>query len=248
MVTRFVKNQGARLWTTSSSPTKNKYPLLLCNGGPGCCDYLEPVAEMVSDLVQVVRFEQRGCGRSDALPPYTVESCITDLEAIRQSYGFEQWLVGGHSWGADLALGYALAHPHRVHALICISGGRIVNDREWHKIYEQKSVEVGELLPEFEVPPNLEVNQQVGQSWKRYIQRPTLLRELAEFAPPTLFVYGKQDIRPSWPQEQLASLMPNATLDLLTDAPHAIWLTHPNELRSSLRRFLTTLLVQHNSA
>ena len=191
-----------------------------------------------------MRFEQRGCGRSDALPPYSIERCIADLEAIRQSYGFEQWIVGGHSWGADLALGYALAFPHRVQGVVCISGGRIVNDREWHQTYKQNLAEVGELLPDFAYPPNMEVNEQVGQSWKRYVQRPTLLKELAEFTSPTLFVYGKQDIRPSWPEEQLAHLMPNATLDLLPDAPHAMWLTHPTELKSSLTRFLTEYAVK----
>jgi proline iminopeptidase len=171
-----------------------------------------------------------------------VEGCIADLEAIRKNYVFELWIVGGHSWGADLALGYALAHPNRVRGLICISGGRIVNDREWHQVYQQKSDETGELMPEFEYPPNLEVNKLVGQSWKRYIQRPTLLIELAKLTPPTLFVYGKQDIRPSWPAEQLAHLIPNPTLDLLPDAPHVIWLTHPTELQISLRRFLAKLV------
>lgn len=215
--------------------------MLLCNGGPGCCDYLEPVAAMIDDRVQVVRFEQAGCGRSDARPSYDLEDCLADLEAIRQSYGFEQWIVGGHSWGADLALGYALTYPQRVRGIICIAGGRIHNDREWHRIYKEKETEVGELLPEFLYPPNMEVNAQVGASWKRYIQRPTLLKELAQLTLPTLFVYGKQDIRPSWPEEQLAHLMPNASLEMLPDAPHVIWLTHAFELKSSLRRFLASL-------
>jgi proline iminopeptidase len=193
---------------------------------------------MVNDLAQVVRFEQRGCGRSDALPPYDVETCIADLETIRQSYGFARWIVGGHSWGADLALAYALAYPGRATALICIAGGRVHNDREWHREYDRKLQEVGELLPDFKYPPNMEVSQLLNQTWKRYIQRPTLFKEIAEFTQPALFVYGSEDIRPSWPQEQVAHLMPNATFEFIASAPHSIWLTHPAELRSSLRRFL----------
>jgi proline iminopeptidase len=50
----------------------------------------------------VIRFEGRGCGRSGPLPPYTVETCLTDLEAIRQHYRIERWIVAGHSAGADL--------------------------------------------------------------------------------------------------------------------------------------------------
>jgi proline iminopeptidase len=241
MTIRFVQRDGADLWTIA---TGKGTPMLICNGGPGCCDYLEPVAAMVDDMAQVVRFEQAGCGRSGARPSYNVEDCIADLETIRQSYGFEQWIVGGHSWGADLALAYALTFPQRVRGIICLAGGRIHNDREWHRAYEQNREEVGELLPDYLYPPNMEVNRQVGASWKRYIQRPTLLKELAELTTPTLFVYGKQDIRPSWPEEQLAHLMPNASLEIFLDAPHSIWMTHPSELRASLRHFLAGLDAQ----
>jgi proline iminopeptidase len=239
MTERFVNGNGARLWTVAQGDGP---PLLLCNGGAGCCDYLEPVAAMVNDLAQVVRFEQRGCGRSDSTPPYDVATCIADLECIRQHYGIDRWVAGGHSWGADLALAYALAHPDRVTGLICIAGGRVHNDREWHNEYDRKQEEVGELLPDFKYPPNMEVNRQLGQDWKQhYIQRPTLFREIADFTQPALFVYGSEDIRPRWPQEQVAQLMPNATFELIHGAPHSNWLTHPDELKSSLRRYLTTL-------
>ncbi|WP_242066336.1 alpha/beta fold hydrolase [Brevibacillus laterosporus] len=52
------------LWTKREG---GGIPILLCSGGPGCCDYLEPVADMLSDLAQVIRFDQRGCGRSNYL-------------------------------------------------------------------------------------------------------------------------------------------------------------------------------------
>jgi proline iminopeptidase len=41
-------------------------------------------------------------------PPYTIETCLTDLESVRAHYGIDRWIIGGHSWGADLALIYAL--------------------------------------------------------------------------------------------------------------------------------------------
>jgi len=119
MTEQYVRSEGARLWTIVQG---SGMPVVLCNGGPGCCDYLAPVAAMLDDRAQVIRFEARGCGRSDPLPPYTLETCLTDLEAVRQHYGVERWIVGGHSAGADLALAYALAYPERVLGFICISG------------------------------------------------------------------------------------------------------------------------------
>jgi proline iminopeptidase len=59
-----------------------------------------------------------------------VEACLADLEAIREDYGIERWIVAGHSSGADLAFAYALHYPERVYGFICIAGGRIHNDRE----------------------------------------------------------------------------------------------------------------------
>ena len=38
---RFVQSDGARLWSTASGSGP---PVICFNGGPGCDDYLEPVA------------------------------------------------------------------------------------------------------------------------------------------------------------------------------------------------------------
>lgn len=77
----FANSNEAKIWTITHG---QGLPVILCNGGPGCCDYLGPVAEMIHDIVQVIRFEQRGCGQSDPIPPYNVETCVADLENIRK--------------------------------------------------------------------------------------------------------------------------------------------------------------------
>lgn len=196
------------------------------------------MANLIDDVAQVIRFEQRGCGRSDSVPPYDIETCLFDLETVRKHYGIEQWIVGGHSWGADLALIYALEHPTSFTGLMCISGGRMHNDREWHNEYVRRKEAEGERSPEFKYPVNHEVNRQVNQSWKQYIQKPDLLRRISELEIPALFVYGDKDIRPSWPIEQLARLMPNARFEMLRGAEHVLWFSHENELRHLLRGFL----------
>ena len=234
MTELFVNSDGVRLWTTAQG---SGLPIMLCNGGPGCCDYLAPVAAMLDDLAHVIRFEGRGCGRSDPVPPYTIATCLADLEAIRRHYGAERWIVGGHSAGADLALAYALEYPQRVLGLLCIAGGRIHNDREWHRIYSERRDAGLEILPPFDYPPNMEVNAEVGRSWKEYIQRPSLLQEIAALDRPTLFVYGEHDIRPSWPIEQVAQLLPNAAFEMIAGADHHIWVDQADALRSQLRAF-----------
>ncbi|MEW6737902.1 MAG: alpha/beta hydrolase [Acidobacteriota bacterium] len=239
MTETFVENNGVKLWTIQQG---RGLPILLCNGGPGCCDYLAPITDMLKDVAQVIRFEQRGCGRSDQIPPYTLDTCLLDTESIRRHYRLNHWVIAGHSWGADLALAYALRYPEHTLGFICISGGRIHNDRDWHQIYKQKQAQGLEPLLDFAYPPNLEVNEQVGRSWKDYIHRPELLKEISQLDRPALFLYGDQDIRPSWPIEQVANLLCNARLKILQGANHYIWSTHAQEMKVLLQNFIAGLI------
>lgn len=108
---------------------------MLCHGGPGLYDYLEPVAAMVDDLATVHRYDQRGCGRSQDAPPGDIATFVADLEALRVHWGYDAWTVLGHSWGADLALMYAIRHPERATGLIYISGTGV--DPGWHAEYRR---------------------------------------------------------------------------------------------------------------
>ena len=235
---QLVPSRGGQLWTTAEG---DGLPLLLCNGGPGCCDYLEPVAHMLSDIAHVIRFEQSGCGRSSHTSPYDIATCLADIENVRTFYGVERWVVGGHSWGSDLALMYALRHPERVLGIICLAGGRFHNDREWHRLYDERQKAGQEPLPPFSYPPNMEVNRQGNAAWKQYIQRPTLWKELSQLDRPALFLYGADDIRPSWPIEQVAALMPKAEFHLLEGADHHLWTSQAQAMSGLLRDFVRSL-------
>lgn len=122
---RFVEANGARLWTArhGSGP-----PLVLLHGGPGLWDYFDELAALLDDLVEVHRYDQRGGGRSARVPPYDLATLVADLDALRAHWGHERWTVAGHSWGAALALAYAVAHPERVEALLYIDGTGITED------------------------------------------------------------------------------------------------------------------------
>jgi proline iminopeptidase len=115
----YVDVPGATLWTArqGSGPA-----LVMLHGGPGLWDYMAPVAHMVDDVATVYRYDQRACGRSSGGPPFTVETAVADLEALREHWGVERWVVLGHSWGATLGLAYSLSYPEHTYALIYISG------------------------------------------------------------------------------------------------------------------------------
>ncbi|QLQ36247.1 alpha/beta fold hydrolase [Micromonospora robiginosa] len=125
---------GCRLWADQAGAGP---PLVLCHGGPGMWDYLGPVARLLDDRVRVIRWDQRGCGRSERRGPYTVDRFVADLDAVREQLGGPRVAVLGHSWGAHLALRYALDHPERVSHLVYVSGTGIDPERGWHPHYER---------------------------------------------------------------------------------------------------------------
>jgi proline iminopeptidase len=234
----FVETGDARLWTIAEG---EGVPVILCPGGPGCCDYLEPVANLLQGRARTIRFDPRGCGRSSLAANYTFEQSLADLETIRTHYGIEHWVVAGHSAGAEMALAYALAHPERTRGLVCLSGGRIVDDRDWHDSYARGRDAGLEPSLDYAFPTNLDVNAQLNAERKRWIKTPELLRQISELETPAVFVYGTEDIRPSWPVEQVAALLPSAEMHMLKRANHNLWLTHPEELGGLLRDFVAGL-------
>ena len=129
---RHVTANGVSQWTATQGTGP---PVVLCHGGPGIYDYLEPVAAMIDDLATVHRYDQRGCGRSEDSPPYDIATFVADLDALRAHWGYRSWAVIGHSWGATLALMYAIRHPKRVSRLVYLSGTGI--DPAWHGEYRR---------------------------------------------------------------------------------------------------------------
>ncbi len=96
-------------------------PVLVLHGGPGggCSPamrrYFDP------NVYRVVLFDQRGCGRSRphaSVEHNTTWHLVSDIEAIREALGIERFILFGGSWGATLALVYAISHPMRVRHLV----------------------------------------------------------------------------------------------------------------------------------
>ena len=239
----YLASDDAKLWFARSGPQGD--PLLLCNGGPGCSDYLGPVAMLIDDALDAIRFEQRGCGHSECKGPYTVDTALSDLEDLRKHLGIDRWRVAGHSWGADLALAYALHFPEQTTQVLCISGGRIHNDRQWHQVYSRRRDEEGELIPPADFPYNNEVNSRMNQSWKDFCKRPDLLLRIAELQVPVHYLLAGEDIRPNWPLLQVAALLPQGSYEIVQGAQHSIWLTHATQFRTALRRALHLSEAKH---
>ncbi|MGW7363643.1 alpha/beta fold hydrolase [Streptomyces sp. NPDC054841] len=119
MLHHLTTDDGVRLWAERTGAGE---PLVLCHGGPGLWDMFREVAAALTDDAAVHRWDQRGCGRSERRGPYSLARSVADLEAVRQHFGLTRMALLGHSWGATLALRYALDHPEHVSRLVYVSG------------------------------------------------------------------------------------------------------------------------------
>ena len=112
-------------------------PVIVLHGGPGggCSPamrrYFDP------EVFRVILFDQRGCGRSRphaSVVDNTTWDLISDIEAIRAELGIGQFIVFGGSWGATLALIYAISHPEAVRHLI-LRGVFLMTEKELDWFY-----------------------------------------------------------------------------------------------------------------
>lgn len=111
---------GHRIYVEQCGNPKGM-PVVVLHGGPG--GGCSPAMRRYFDPThyRIILFDQRGCGRSR--PHASVENnttwhLVADIELIRKTLDIDRWMVFGGSWGATLALIYAISHPQQVSNLV----------------------------------------------------------------------------------------------------------------------------------
>jgi pimeloyl-ACP methyl ester carboxylesterase/DNA-binding CsgD family transcriptional regulator len=71
----------------------------------------------------VLRYDERGCGLSDPeVGDLSVDTWVSDLEAVVDAAGLERFDLLGVSQGAAIAVAYAARHPQRVSRMVLYGG------------------------------------------------------------------------------------------------------------------------------
>ena len=96
---------------------------MLIHGGPGG-DHsgFKPSMSPLAERMQLVYFDHRGQGRSDAADPasYTLDENVEDMEALRQHLGLGPIVSIGTSYGGMVAMAHAARYPDAVSHLVLI--------------------------------------------------------------------------------------------------------------------------------
>ncbi len=116
---------GAQLFTLEIGDGPE--PCVVLHGGPGAShDNLRPQLDRIAiaGRTRAFYYDQRGSGRSPlatGTPPGGFADHVDDLERVRLALGVERLTLVGYSWGALLALLFAVERPERVARLALIS-------------------------------------------------------------------------------------------------------------------------------
>jgi proline iminopeptidase len=261
-------DDGCVLWTVRSGgePVGSAgagHGFVFCHGGPGFWDTLGPIARMIEDLGPVVRWDQRGGGRSQWLGPYTVARFLADLDQVRRHHGLDRVTLLGHSFGAMLALQYALdpRYGARVRKLVYVAG--IGLGWAWQDEHRARArlaaepyavrTEALRAIPERTDDPDraleLAATQVVEVFGDDGVYAPVnaemrawseqdLIGRCRGLDVPTLIVDGARDVRPRWSVDSLAEAVPHCTRVEFAASGHFPWLDEPAAFEALLRGFV----------
>ena len=103
------------------SGSKSGIPVIFCHGGPGGHSRNEHHSLFDPKIFKSIIFDQRGCGKSTpyrSLIGNNTDSLVEDIEKIREFLKIKNFLIVGGSWGATLALKYAIKYTKNISAIL----------------------------------------------------------------------------------------------------------------------------------
>lgn len=99
-------------------------PVVLLHGLASNARIWDFVAPLLVDAGRVIALDQRGHGGSDRPETgYGFAEVTADLAGVLDALGFARPVVVGHSWGASVAVSFAVAHPDRAAGIALVDGG-----------------------------------------------------------------------------------------------------------------------------
>jgi 3-oxoadipate enol-lactonase len=237
--------------------------VVLCHGAAGNHVVWYQQVPVLARSYRVITWDQRGWGESTnhhgEAGPVTA---VADLQAILDHLHIDRVHLIGQSMGGWVALGFAVAHPKRVHSLILSDSIAGISTRETEHamaayLQHAATEPAPEALPLGRHPALSDELMQRDPARAFLYQELSFLREpptvggsrqrhmtfgaesLAHLAFPVLFIVGTEDqIFPPAAIHQAATLLPHARVVEISHAGHSPYFEQPEEWNQVVMRFL----------
>lgn len=128
----FVRVQGMNVHYRDEGPRDGPTPLVLLHGTSASLHTWNGWTEALQDDRRVVRFDLPGFGLTGPFPgdDYSVERYVDFIVAMLDELELDRVVLGGNSFGGQLAWETALAAPQRVEKLVLVDAGGYPLDPE----------------------------------------------------------------------------------------------------------------------
>ena len=221
----------------------------------------QEVAPAFTELFQVILYDKRGHGLSDAPPaPYSIDDHTDDLLALLDNLGIGRASLVGLSVGGMIAQRMAVRAPDRVQSItLCCTAAKIGTPELWAD--RINAVEVGGIEPitdavlqRWFTPRFHEMRADDLAGWRNMLVRTPahgyagtcaairdadLRPDAGRIAVPTLCVAGDQDgSTPAEVVKGTADLIPGARFALIDGAGHIPCVEKPAELSELIKQHL----------
>lgn len=239
-------------------------PLVVVPGLAGGVELVQPLVAKLAKRHRVITYQLRG-ERDFLLGGFSFDRHADDLAAVIDHLRLERPAIYGFSFGAAVALEYAVSHPRRVSWLVAQGVG---------PMYEAgvMAQAVRRVLERLRLPSDSEFLNQflnvllgnrsaAAETDREFVLRCIWQTEQAAMAlrleqldeydvtdrlwsleAPTLVLSGEHDmVTPPADHKELARLIPTAEFQLIRDAGHLASVTHSQQVAAAVGAFQNTL-------
>ncbi len=234
-------------------------PVVAIHGAGGLGRYWGNQLVGLSRVKRFVTFDLPGHGRSTGPTHTTIAEGAQRVEAIMDVLNIKQAVLIGHSMGGAIALWMSRQLPDRVRALVLVGTGarlrvhpHILNGihTDWNataRLITHWSYAPGTspLVLDTATADLRDVDPQVVHSDYAACNAFDMMDEIGNIAAPALVTVGEHDrmTLPTYAQ-QLARVLPNATLEIIPHAGHMAMLEVPNAVNEAVRIFVAKLKIE----
>jgi pimeloyl-ACP methyl ester carboxylesterase len=228
--------------------------VLLLHGWGGSLESWGPVFDDLRRAHTVCAFDLPGFGASTRPAEAWGSADYAQLTLrLMDRLGLRRPHLLGHSFGGQVSIRLAAAHPQRVGKLILVSSAGVRRRRPWRVQLKRALAGVGKLAAAYGGSPGRRLREAIYRRVQSsdYASagplRATLVKVVNEdvtallpsIASPTLLVWGERDPEvPVAAAQLMAQLMPRAQLVVFENAGHFPYLDHFGRFRLVVGRFL----------
>jgi pimeloyl-ACP methyl ester carboxylesterase len=235
-------------------------PLVLLNGVMMTMQSWALQVPRLSPRFRCVRHDFRGQLRSGKPGRYTLRQHVDDLRALLDLLGIERADLAGTSYGGEIGMLFAIAHPERVRRLAVIACVAEADDAlrakvgRWIDVARQEPLQLYDATVHdnfsdaFLTPQFIELGRERlrayppewFEAFAELCEAALTLRvDLPKIAAPTLVVCGENDtLKPVAHSRAIAAALPNAELAIVPGAGHAVVIEKPDDVCAAIEEFL----------